>query len=176
MNQLEINKEIEALVLDNLSNKTPLSDSELEYIKQYEGNGGLASKGAKGEGLLHEFYTPQYICDKMWELAYHYGYDEGSVLEPSCGTGRFIQGAPNKKDVVGFEINPIAARIAELTNQEQPTIYKQHFETAFMDSPRFTSRLPKGKTWLTSYPFSLVIGNPPYGANKNLYSSYFKKP
>ena len=31
-------------------------------------------------------------------------------------------------------------------------------------------------TWLEGYPFSLVIGNPPYGKYKNKYSTYFSKP
>ena len=31
-------------------------------------------------------------------------------------------------------------------------------------------------TWMDGYPFSLVIGNPPYGKYKNKYSSYFTKP
>ena len=32
----------------------------------------------------------------------------------------------------------------------------------------------KTPTWLKQFPFDLVIGNPPYGNNKNKYSSYFK--
>jgi hypothetical protein len=32
---------------------------------------------------------------------------------------------------------------------------------------------PGWESWLLKYPFSLVIGNPPYGIYKNKYSSYF---
>ncbi len=179
--QHHINKQIEALILSKDERNEVYSTQELDFISQYEGSGGQASKGASGQGLLHEFYTPDYICELMWELARKHGYTTGKVLEPSCGTGRFIQYANRPDDVVGFEINPISARIADLTNQypkalSVPTIYNQYFETAFMESPRYTQRLPGFKTWLKEYPFSLVIGNPPYGVFKTFYSSFFKKP
>lgn len=179
LNQLEINAQIEALILDRDENNTQFSTSDLEFIQHYEGSGGQATKGATGQGVLHEFYTPDYVCDLMWQLARKHGYTKGKVLEPSCGTGRFIKYANSPSDVVGFEINPISRRIAELTNThkgKKPTIYEDYFETAFMQFPRFTNRLPKFQTWLKEYPFSLVIGNPPYGAFKSYYSSFFKKP
>lgn len=178
-NQQQINAQIEALLIERDFNKESFSKQELEFIKRYEGSGGQASKGGQGQGLLHEFYTPDYVCELMWKLARKHGYKTGNVLEPSCGTGRFIGYANNPEDVVGFEINPTALRIAQITNTrngKQPTLYEAYFETAFMESPRYTNRLPKFQTWLKEYPFSLVIGNPPYGAFKSYYSSYFKKP
>lgn len=181
LNQHEINERIEVLITDKDSRNESYSTSELDFINQYEGSGGQASKGGSGQGLLHEFFTPDYLCDLMWKLARKHGYTSGKVLEPSCGTGRFIKYANRPKDVVGFEISKISARIAYLTNtlsktKGSPIIHNQYFETAFMESPRHTMRLPKFSTWLKEYPFSLVIGNPPYGAFKTFYSSFFKKP
>ncbi|MCR9171910.1 MAG: DNA (cytosine-5-)-methyltransferase [bacterium] len=177
--QQEINAQIEALIIERDLNNETYSEQDLQFIQRYEGSGGQASKGAQGQGLLHEFYTPEYVCDLMWQLARKHGYAGGKVLEPSCGTGRFIKYANSPSDVVGFEINSTALRIAEIVNTkdgEVPTLYSEYFETAFMQSPRFTTRLPKFQTWLEDYPFSLVIGNPPYGGFKSYYSSYFKKP
>lgn len=179
VNQYELNKQIEAFIIAKDENKEAYSKADLEFISQYAGSGGLASKGASGRGILDEFYTPDYLCELVWELARKHGYTKGSVLEPSCGTGRFIKYANSPTDVVAFEISPIAARIAELTNttpKGKPTIYTSHFETAFLEAPRFRSRLQGFNTWIKKAPFSLVIGNPPYGVFKSYYSSFFKKP
>lgn len=178
-NQYELNKQIEAFIIDKDDSKSSYSQSELDFISQYSGNGGLAKKGATGRGLLDEFYTPDYICELLWQLARKHGYSKGSVLEPSCGTGRLIKYANSPKDVVAFEVNQISARIAELTNttdQGKPTIHTNYFETAFLDPPRYRTRMNGYNTWLKQAPFSLVIGNPPFGKFKSYYSSYFKKP
>ena len=173
MNQHELNLEIEAFIHKNDGKGIDFFRPHLDYINKYEGSGGQGKNGATGEGLLYEYYTPQYICDYMWKLAYYYGYDGGNVLEPSVATGRLLTGAPLSAKKVGFEINPITAKICELNNPTA-TIHRGYFETAFLKPDRFTSIYPsKEVTWLKEYPFSLVIGNPPYGKYKNRYSSYF---
>lgn len=175
-NQHRLNLDIETFVRDKDSRGESYSREDMDFILQYEGSGGQGSKGATGEGLLYEYFTPLYIASLMWELAYRHGFDKsGTVLEPSTGTGRLLDGAPDKGKCTCFEINPVSARIAEIT-QPGVTMHNGYFETAFLQPPRFTSR-PKDKlTWLTGYPFSLVIGNPPYGKYKNRYSSYFPSP
>ncbi len=177
MNQLELNCKIEALIREKDSKGESFSIDDLALIRQYEGSGGQGSKGATGEGLLYEFYTPDYIVDLMWELAYRYGFDKsGTVLEPSIATGRLIKPAPDKSKCTAFEINPVSTRICQIL-YPQATVYNNYFETAFLEPDRFTRRVnPDKLTWLQGYPFSLVIGNPPYGKYKNKYSSYFPKP
>jgi hypothetical protein len=176
MNQYQLNKEIEAFIKKKDSKKESYSQKDIVFIQQYSGAGGQGSKGATGEGVLYEFYTPDYVCDLMYQLSVHYGYKDGYVLEPSIATGNIIKPFPDKSKIVGFEINPITKRIAEIT-YPKATIYEGYFETAFLKPQRHTSRIPTGQlTWLEQYPFSLVIGNPPYGKYKNMYSSYFRKP
>ena len=173
-NQYQLNQEIEAFIHDQDNKKESYSKADIEFIQKYEGSGGQGSKGATGEGILYEFFTPDYIVKLMWELAFRHGFDKsGTVLEPSIATGRLIEPAPDKTKCVGFEINPISARIAEIS-YPGATIHRGYFETAFMQPERFTRRLPANQlTWLKEYPFSLVIGNPPYGKYRNKYSSYF---
>ncbi|MCX6257964.1 MAG: SAM-dependent methyltransferase [Bacteroidia bacterium] len=167
---------IESFIRDKDSKAEPYSLTDIEFINRYEGAGGQGSKGATGEGLLYEFYTPSYICDLMYRLAVHYGYDGGTVLEPSVATGRLISPLPDKSKVTTFEINDVTARICEI-NYPDAKVYRGYFETAFLNPPRFTTRIKSNQlTWLTGYPFSLVIGNPPYGKYKNKYSSYFPTP
>jgi hypothetical protein len=173
-NQFELNNAIEALVKEKDLLNQKYSAQEKEFIRRYSGSGGLGSKGAKGEGVLYEFYTPDYLADLMYDVAYRHGYDGGHILEPSCATGALIRPAKNYSKVVGFEINPVSRRIAEILHPGA-TIHEGYFETAFLDPPRFTTKLREKITWLKEYPFSMVIGNPPYGLYKNMYSAYFDK-
>lgn len=174
MNAQERNIAIEAFIKRKDAARENYSLADKTFIAGYEGAGGLASKGASGQGLLHEFYTPDWLCEKMWELTHHHAYDGGAILEPSCGTGRFLKDAPKGATITAFEINPVSARITEILYPKSK-VYHQYFETAFLQEPRFTSLLPKGKTWLEKAPFSLVISNPPYGKHVNQYSAFFKK-
>ena len=175
MNPVERNIQIQAFIDRKDTSGEIYSQAELEFIGSYEGAGGLARKGASGQGLLHEFYTPDWLCSKMWELAYYHGYSSGAILEPSCATGRFFKDAPKEETKVGFEINPVSARIAQI-RYPNAIIYPEYFETAFLQPERYTSLLSKKVTWLDAFPFSLVISNPPYGKNVNQYSSYFSRP
>lgn len=176
MNQLALNKKIEELIRSKDAKAESYSKDDQKLIVQYEGSGGQGSKGATGEGVLYEYYTPDYICELMWKLAYRYGYKPtGTVLEPSVGTGNMLKYAPDKSKCYAFEMNPISKRITEILYPETK-IYNGYFETAFLQEPRFTARLKDKLTWLTGAPFSLVIGNPPYGKYKNKYSSYFTRP
>jgi type I restriction-modification system DNA methylase subunit len=176
MNQFELNKQIQDFILQKDKNSESYSTADKKFIAQYEGSGGQGSKGATGEGVLYEFFTPDFVCELMWKLAYRYGFKAGgSVLEPSAGTGNLLKWAPNNSKCYGFEINPTSRRITEILFPDAK-MYEGYFETAFLQPPRFTSRLKDKLTWLEGYPFSLVIGNPPYGKYKNKYSSYFNKP
>lgn len=174
-NQHSLNQGIEKFIAEKDFKKEPYSKEDIDFIQQYEGSGGQAGNGATGEGILHEFYTPDYIVDLMWELAAKHGYNGGHVLEPGIGTGRIIRPARDFSKCVGFEINPVSASIAKIIYPEV-TVHQGYFETAFLEAPRFTTRVKQGVTWLREYPFSLVIGNPPYGKYQNAYSSYFSRP
>ena len=176
MNQFELNNKIAAFIQKKDASGDPYTASEKDFIAQYEGSGGQGAKGAKGEGVLYEFFTPDRICELMWMLAYRYGFKpQGTVLEPSVGTGKLLQHAPDHGKCYAFEINPVSMRIAQILYPEAK-IYEGYFETAFLSPPRYTTPLKNQLTWLEGHPFSLVIGNPPYGKYKNKYSTYFSKP
>ena len=174
MNQYQLNKEIEAFIQAKDQKQQRYSTADIDFIQQYEGYGGQAAKGAKERGLLDEYFTPDYIVYYMYQLALKYGYDGGAVLEPSVATGNIIEPFPKKTKVTAFEINYYSKRICEL-RFPKAKVYEQYFETAFLQTPRFTNKMIGNKpTWLTDYPFSLVIGNPPYGKHSSKYTSYFR--
>jgi hypothetical protein len=79
MNQYQLNKEIEALIQAKDDKHKSYSRADIDFIMQYEGSGGQASKGATGRGILDEYFTPDYICEIMYQLALKHGYDGGPV-------------------------------------------------------------------------------------------------
>lgn len=173
-NQHELNQHIEKLLAER-SETDSFSDEEKALLRKYSGSGGQGKHGATGEGVLYEFYTPDWVCDWMWQMAHHYGYDGGTVLEPSCATGELLRPAPDKGKCYAFEINPTSRKIARILYPEAH-IHDGYFETSMLEPRRYTMRLKKSVTWLEGFPFSLVIGNPPYGKYTNAYSTYFPKP
>ena len=155
-NQHELNVMIEDFIVEKDSEDHVYTEEDKNYLKQYTGGGGLIKQGAKGKGILYEYFTPDEIVQKMWGLAIKYGYKGGDVLEPSCGIGNFIKYAPADAKVVGYEINPYSNRIAEIL-YPQATIYQQPFETLF-----FAGNVHL-KDDFGDTRYDLVIGNPPYG-------------
>ena len=86
------------------------SSEEKVFIRKYSGYGGLDKYGKGGKGSFFEYYTPTEIIERMWGLAYKYGYDNGSVLETSVGTGEFFRYAPKDARLVGYEISEYSGK------------------------------------------------------------------
>ncbi len=101
--------------------------------------------------ILNAYYTSPEVVSAIWDKLISADFTTGKVLEPSCGTGKFISLCPVKKDVefFGVELDPIPAQIAGLLNPDA-RIYNQDFS-------------------LVNFPdnyFDLVIGNVPFEAYK----------
>jgi hypothetical protein len=162
------NKAIENL-LDSKWNEGPdkFSEEQLEFIKGYTGYGGLDDEAIKaGEKIdvkaLFEYYTPDKVIEKMWGLAYKYGYKDGPICEPSLGVGSFFDRrfVANTIEKHGYEINKYSAKIAKLLYPEAIINDGQeikHFEQLFIVK-NYTVRVK------VTPKYSLVIGNPPYGS------------
>ena len=148
------NQNIEAFLKEKKASGEAFSKEDIAFINQFIGYGGLASQGAKGKGLLSEYFTPIPIVEKMVGLAYKHGYSGGSVLEPICGIGRFLHYFSPKTKVDAFEINEISFQIAKF-NFPTFQIHHQYFNELFV------ARNGKPKPFESKY--DLVIGNPPYG-------------
>lgn len=122
-------------------------------------SGGVAKQG---RGILDEYYTDSKIVDAVTRIITKL-IPSGTVkraLEPSVGTGNFIQAIPTSAEIVGFEINETTARIAKIFN---PTVEVnlRSFETEFIDD--------SGKKKPITRKYNLVVGNPPYGEHRGMY-------
>lgn len=97
------------------------------------------------QGTYNAFYTPRAVTDAMWQLLTALGFTGGAVAELGCGTGAFMQTAPDDVTVTGVERDPTAAAIATLLNPQHTVIARRLEEVALPAS------------------FGAVIGNIPFG-------------
>ncbi len=73
------------------------------------------------EFTLTAFYTPPVVIKGMYEALERLGFSEGSILEPSCGTGNFFGLLPNAmagSKLHGVEIDPLTGKIAKQLYQK----------------------------------------------------------
>lgn len=148
-----------------LINENVIVTNDLKDICNQFKSGGTAKEG---RGILDEYYTDHKIVDAVRNLiSDHFkNKKEIFVLEPSAGTGNFINacdGLAIKYNVKGFEINPNTAKIAKIFHPEAE-INLRSFETEFIDD-NGNKRSPND--YIEKY--DLVIGNPPYGEHRGFY-------
>lgn len=170
--QYDLNKEIEAMLDERGDDPRAYSSKEKEFLMLYSGYGGVKDErisAAEAKGSFSEFYTPDTIVKKMWDLAYKHGYSGGSICEPAVGIGNFLRFAPVGAHATGYEISPYSYKICKILFPQQ-TFYNQHFEKVFIHNNNSirdkVAGLPK---------YSLVIGNPPFGTVGGLYMGMGEK-
>ena len=101
------------------------------------------------ESTLTAFYTPPEVIAAIYKAMEQMGFQEGNLLEPSCGIGNFIGMLPDSmKDskIYGVEIDKISAGIAQQLYQRS-SIAAQGFEEVNLPDSFFDG----------------VIGNVPFG-------------
>lgn len=165
--QFNINNEIIAFIERKKVEGSNFSEAEVSTIQNYTGSGGLIKDGAKGRGVLYEYYTPIPIVGAMWSMVYKYGYTgSGKILEPSVGIGRFLRFVdPANNTVIAYEYsdsgNTVSFDIAKIS-YPWADIRSNYFESFFYDGNK------RKKT--IEADFDVVIGNPPYGKMTGYYS------
>ena len=110
------------------------------------------------ESTLTAFYTPPVVIKGMYEALERLGFSEGSILEPSCGTGNFFGLLPDTmagSKLHGVEIDPLTGKIAKQLYQKANIAVQGFEETKFPDDH-----------------FDVVIGNVPFGDFKVNDSRY----
>lgn len=163
-NQHELNTAIENYINNKEYEKYKTLPVEVkDWLKKYAGAGGLEKQGAEGKGLLSEYYTPQNVVNKMWDLTAQYVNTDGAnVLEPSAGIGRFLENAPKGTNFDIVEMNPVSAKIAEL-------LYPNANVTVGQFQERFINKSNNTPVKSVRPEYDIVIGNPPYGQYSGRY-------
>lgn len=151
-------------------NRLTVTDDESSILNQYAGWGQLsglfeASHKQNAElkslvtakeyaaleaSILTSYYTPAWVVDVMYRAVARLGVQEGLMLDPAVGSGRFLAGRPASLAALrpyAIELDRLTGNIARLQNPDAKIYVNQPFESV---------KLPNAGD------FSLVIGNPPY--------------
>ena len=115
---------------------------------------------AARESTLTAFYTPPEVSTAIYKALEQMGFQEGNLLEPSCGIGNFIGMLPKSMEnakVYGVELDTISAGIAQQLYQKS-SIAAQGFEEVNVPDSFFDG----------------VIGNVPFGDFKVADKRYDK--
>jgi SAM-dependent methyltransferase len=103
---------------------------------------------------FNAFYSSPTVIAAMHEALVRLGVPAGAtVLEPGCGTGRFLEHAPAGMRFIGVELDSISGRIARALHPEADIRIENYRDT----------KLPEGR-------IDGVIGNPPFADLKLDYA------
>lgn len=143
------------------------SDSEITeedkaILAQYEGAGGLNEENRTSAGILNEFYTPNNLVEKVWQIVDAYAPDAKTVLEPSAGVGKFANNRPTNVFTM-HELDETSARINKILHPNAKVIQGAFQKQFFDDGERFI------KIGYEQPKYDVVIGNPPYGTYNDKY-------
>ena len=122
-----------------------------EFTELYTSLSPEEYRAAK-ESTLTAFYTPPVVIRAMYEALDRLGFTQGSILEPSCGTGNFFGLLPESmagSKLFGVEIDPLTGGIARQLYQKANIAVEGFEDTKLPDSH-----------------FDVVLGNVPFGEFK----------
>ena len=156
---------------------------EQEILSQYVGWGGIADAfderkeswnkereelksllteeeyKSAAHSTLSSFYTPNVAIDGIYKSLKKFGFENGNILEPSCGIGNFFGRLPsefNKSKLYGIELDNISGRIAKKLYPNAKIELKGYEESQVSDEL-----------------FDIAVGNVPFGTN-TVYDRRYK--
>ena len=160
-----IREEVKKILSENTDEQIAGNPEMLSLLAQYEGGGGISGEDNRTPAeVLNAFYTPREVVNAVWRLADHYAPNAKTVLEPSCGIGRFAENRDGDKEFTLHELDESSARIAKILHPKANVI-QGAFQKQFFDED--------GRVVNKDYEppkYDIVIGNPPYGENKSIWA------
>ena len=130
-------------------------DNKTNYRDEYNELKSLLSLeeyNSARSSTLTAFYTPPIVIKSIYKAIQNMGFENGNILEPSCGVGNFLGLLPNEfnnSKLYGVELDSISGRIAKQLYQDA-NIKVQGYEK---------SNLPDSF-------FDVSVGNVPFGSFK----------
>lgn len=121
-----------------------ITEEDREFLRQnYTSAGGLLPNAYSGGA----FFTPTHVAEFIWRALAPLLPDKPKVLEPSAGSGVFLEHAPKDAEVTALEIDETSAKVTK--------ILYDHAEVIGGDA----------LTHMRRNYYDLIIGNPPYGVS-----------
>lgn len=139
-----------------------ITEADKVILALYEGAGGLNEANRSNAGILNEFYTPNNLVEKVWQIVDAYAPDAKTVLEPSAGVGKFANNRPNNEFTM-HELDETSARINKILHPEANVIHGAFQKQFFDEGERFK------RVDFVQPKYDVVIGNPPYGVYNDKY-------
>ncbi|WP_296855246.1 YodL domain-containing protein [Treponema sp.] len=139
-----------------------ITEADKLILAQYEGAGGINEENRSNAGILNEFYTPNNLVEKVWQIVDAYAPNAKTVLEPSAGVGKFANNRANNEFTM-HELDETSARINRILHPEANVIQGAYQKQFFDDGERFK------KIDFEQPKYDVVIGNPPYGTYNDKY-------
>jgi hypothetical protein len=119
-----------------------ITPEDIEFLREnYTSMGGLLPKGFNGGA----FFTPTHVAKFIWDVLKPRLPKAPRVLEPSVGSGVFLEHAPADSEITALELDEISAKVTSLIYPHANVIVGNA-----LDHDR------------ENY-YDVVIGNPPYG-------------
>lgn len=120
-----------------------ITQEDLKFLRDnYTSTGGLLPNAFAGGA----FYTPTHVAKFIWDILKAKGLPPtAKVLEPSVGSGVFLEHAPDDAVITGLELDETSSKVTSL-------LYP-NAEIVLGDALTHDKR---------NY-YDVVIGNPPYG-------------
>lgn len=146
---------------DRVVSPYEFTKEDLSILAQYEGAGGIKEDNRTVSGILNEFYTPNNLVEKVWQIVDAYAPNAKTVLEPSAGVGKFANNRPNNEFTM-HELDETSARINKILHPEANVIQGAYQKQFFDAGERIHTPGQKSK-------YDVVIGNPPYGTYNDKY-------
>ena len=119
-----------------------ITDDDRQFLREnYTSAGGLIPNAYSGGA----FFTPPHVARFMWQCLTPRLPANPRILEPSAGSGVFLEHAPADSDITAIELDKTSAKVTSILYPDAEIIEGD----ALLHDRR-------------DY-YDLVIGNPPYG-------------
>lgn len=121
-----------------------ITDEDVEFLRQnYTSVGGLLPNAFSGGA----FFTPTHVAKFIWQVLEPRLPANARILEPSVGSGVFLEHAPPDANITALELDKTSAKVTSILYPNAEIIEGN----ALVHERR-------------NY-YDLIIGNPPYGVS-----------